>query len=74
MTLEPISSEDLEHEGWYYALLCNCGQRLAVHKDVFGGNGCDLLHLADWVDVDCMCGTHLTTKQLTKFKHSRHRT
>jgi hypothetical protein len=74
MTLDPIGAQDLKHETWYYGLLCNCGRRLALHEDVFAGNGDEFLHFPAGVTVDCACGARLITKRLEKFKHSRHRT
>ena len=74
MTLDPISSQDLKQDTWYYGLACNGGRRVAVHEDLFAGDGDEFLHLPAGVNVDCACGTRLTTKRLEMFKHSKHGT
>jgi len=74
MTLDTISPQDLKQDTWYYGLCCKCGRRLALHEDLFAGNGDEFLHLPGGVNVDCACVTRLTAERLEKFKHSRHRT
>ena len=70
MTLDPIDPQDLKHESWYYGLQCSCGRQLALHEDIFRGNGADFLHLHEETAVKCGCGTRLSAKRLEKYKHS----
>ena len=73
MVLERIRPEDLKEDSWYYGVQCDCGRRVTVHEDLFRGRGADFLELPEEAAVACECGTRLTTKQLEKYKHSRHR-